>query len=483
MAIIEQSTKFSESVLWKLQDAAYTQFGPKAWSQKGVPFYLTSNPLIASQFAEVIKRFLRETKDLDPAEPVYLFDLGAGSGRLAYLMIKKLVSIFGSNHKFVYVMTDIVEENLAFWQEHPLLGKFFDEGILDCALYKHDQTDPLTLVNSKKVLETTKNPVILICTYYFDTISQDLFRAQGGTLEEGRVTLSVPDGVSKELNPKWITELEASYDYQPVKEIQNYYPISAANAILHEYANTFTNTPFLFPYGGIESLEYFKALSGERMLLLSGDQGVCTEEQIRSWGEPEISRHSSFSIAVSYHALSKYFQKGNGLGLLTAFPDPQFVVMAGIFGSQSYPETEQTFDKEINSLEPVEYWNLTGLTPEQCEAMSLDQLLILIKLGHYDPLNLHFYFDAIRSKMATAKPQEIEKLKYTVNRCIDNFYPIDPSEGDFFMNMGVIFFELKAFEDAMTAFQLALEVKGVDQQLLINIAHCQKALQSSDLHS
>lgn len=483
MAIIEQNKKFSESALWKLQDAAYSQFGPKAWAQKGVPFYLTSNPLIAKQFSEMIKSYLDETKELDPTEPVYLFDLGAGSGRLGYLLIKYLKKLLGSKQRFVYVMTDMVEENLSFLQKHPLLGAYFDEGILDCTFYKHDQKESITLAKSGKVLGKTKNPIVLICTYYFDTIPQDLFRAKGGELEEGRVTLSVPEGISKELDPQRIMEVEASYEYQTIKEIKSYYSDPSANVILQEYANTFTNTPFLFPYGGIESLDYFKKLSNGRFLLLSGDQGVCTEEQVREWGEPEISRHSSFSIAVSYHALASYFEREKGLAMLTTNPDPQFVVMAGIYGEGKYQNTYKTFYREIDSLEPVEYWNLTSLSSEQCKGMTLGQLLILIKLGNYDPLNLHFYFDAIRSKMAAATAQEIERLKNTVNRCIDNFYPIDPSEGDFFMNMGVLFFELKTFENAMIAFQLALEVKGVDQQLLVNIAHCQKAMQTSDHHS
>src|ERR1700733_60938 len=102
MMKVEENKRLSESILWDLQTAAYRQFGPSAWASKGVPFYLTSNPLIAKQFSHVILGYLRDCMDsraatpLDLSEPIYLFDLGAGSGRFGYLCIKHLLSLIDS---------------------------------------------------------------------------------------------------------------------------------------------------------------------------------------------------------------------------------------------------------------------------------------------------------------------------------------------------------------------------------------------------
>src|SRR5204863_609213 len=125
--------------------------------------------------------------------------------------------------------------------------------------------------------------------------------------------------------------------------------------ILEEYQNTFENVPFLFPIGAFESIDYFAKLSGKRMLLLAGDQGVCTEKQIREWGEPRISRHGSFSISVCYHAIAKYFRNLGGVGLLTTQPDPLFVVLAAALGTSQLIETKAAFKNNVSAFEPSDY--------------------------------------------------------------------------------------------------------------------------------
>lgn len=62
---------------------------------------------------------------LDPNEPLYIIELGTGSGKFSYLMLKALeemadVSPFPIS-KIVYVMTDFTENNFNFWSQHPAL--------------------------------------------------------------------------------------------------------------------------------------------------------------------------------------------------------------------------------------------------------------------------------------------------------------------------------------------------------------------------
>ncbi|GEM_PF-2988099 len=477
MKQIEDNQLFSKSVIWELQTEAYQNFGPEAWAQKGVPFYLTSNPLIAQQFARVVERYFLEIPEVDPSEPIYLFDLGAGSGRLAYLMLKHLMPLY-DRFPFVYVMTDMVEENLHFWRDHTRLEPFFEKGVLDCALYKNDRTEPLELQVSGEVLDSTVNPVVLICTYFFDTIPQDLFRVNGNRLEEGRISVSVPEGSTSELDPDWISTLKESYAFHPIDDVSKYYPLRCANKILSEYAQEMEGATFLFPSGSLLSLEYFRKLSNSRMLLLAGDQGMSSKDQIMRWGTPHISRHSSFSIAVNYHALARYFELNDGLGFLPSVPDHRFAIIAGILGEGVYNQTCLSFYQEMRSLQPVEYWHLTGLTDEQVEKMSLKQLLILVKLGNYDPLNMNCYFKQVREKLKDADEETIDLLKNVVKGCVGNFYPVNPSEGDFVMNMGVLLFEAKDYASAAQVFSFAGSIKGMDAQLMQNLALCKEKMRA-----
>ncbi len=491
---LEKNCRLSRSVLWDLQKLAYAEFGPLAWGEKGVPFYLTSNPLIAKQFTACILAYLRDRlfaedpSTLDVNEPFYLFDLGAGSGRLGYLILKALIpavkETLSSELSVCYVMTDMVQENLEFLKTHPYLQPFIASGNLDFAAYAHTTISPLELQISKRVLDETavKNPIGLICTYYFDTVPQDLFKAHNGKLEEGLISLEVNGWSNRggnRLSPEMIANLNARFSYAPVKTPENYYAgMPAFNALLLRYLSLFDDTPFLFPVGGLESIHYFSRLSKGRMLLLAGDQGVSTEEQVREWGEPKIFKHASFSMAVSYHLLALYFQNLGGTALLTEFPSPKYVVMCGALGAnpKRCPNLSWAFREEIGLLEPVEYFELTDLGHEELERLSLRQLILLVKLGNWDTVNFHLFFSALLEKLSGINQGEARFVKQAIYHVWENFYPVNRQEGDFVMNLGVLLFTMKEYEDALFFFLKAKEIAGERTDILKNIAHCYRML-------
>lgn len=494
----DQHCRLSESVLWDLQQLAYFDFGPKAWGEKGVPFYLTSNPLIAKQFTACIVAYIQDRllydnpSEIDLREPLYIFDLGAGSGRLGYLILKSLIpaikETLSEEVTICYVMTDMVESNLEFLKSHPYLKPFVQSGNLDFASYTHTTSAPLKLQVSGKTLQSASiiNPIAVICTYYFDTVPQDLFKARQGKLEEGRIALEV-NGKSiegRKLSSEMISHLKATFSYREVNNPEHYYPgLPEFNMLLLQYVSLFENSPFLFPIGGLLSLRYFSELSKGRMLLLAGDQGVATEEDVREWGEPQIFKHASFSMAVSYHLLALYFQNLGGCAFLTDLPHPKYVILCGALGksSQESPHLSWVFKEEFGLLEPVDYWLLTDLEPDIVERLSLKQLILLVKLGNWDSVNFHAFFSSIMNKLMRADPQEIRFLKKAIFHVWENFYPVNPKEGDFVMNLGVLLFHMKFYKDALFLFLKAKEISGGRAALFKNIAHCYKALGNLEL--
>lgn len=129
--VLEQFTQCSKSHLWKLMMSYYDRKGPSAWSSCIVPNFITSNSFIANCYAKVLLGYIsdcmQETSScrLDVNEPLYIVELGAGSGKLSYLLLKALEK---SQHicpfpfrKIVYVMTDFTEKNFNFWVQHPAL--------------------------------------------------------------------------------------------------------------------------------------------------------------------------------------------------------------------------------------------------------------------------------------------------------------------------------------------------------------------------
>lgn len=467
---LEKAKPMRDSLLWKLQDSAYSQFGPEAWSAKGVPFYVTSNPWIASAYAQVVLGFLRDS-NLNWDEPLYILDLGAGSGRFAFFFLQEFSKLIYElpfeKLKIRYVLTDFAEKNLQFWKNHPSFSPYFESGMLDFGLYRHDyKSEKIKLQVSKTVLskKTVKNPLILIANYFFDTIPQDLFRVQSGKLEEGLVTLSTKSKYKKS-DPKLINDLNTDYHYRPVKNPRD--PI--LQKLLKEYQKNLEGCSFLFPMGAFQSIDYFADLS-ESLLLLAGDQGSSTEEQLRNLGEPKPALHGSFSMAVSYHALAKFFELKGGTALLTSMPDPSFANLVGILPKGKFPETRHAFASFIDHFEPRDYWRLS-LEAEK-KAATLTELLLLIKLGHFDPMSFNAFFEKIREKLPGASDALKQDLKKTIAEVWKRFFLLSPQDGAFVANLGVLCFELQDYRQALNYFQKAITLQGESNLLLKNLGAC-----------
>ncbi len=469
--ILENEARLSQSILWKLEDAAYLQFGIDAWNKHGVPSYITSNTSIAKKYAHVFLGYLRDCLSqslLDLERPIYLLDLGAGTGCLAYFFLKELFKLLHSSSlptiKICYVMTEIVPSTLDYWQQHPYLKPYFEQGVLDCAYYHDSQSDLIHLVNRDEILskEMLINPIVLICNYFFDTIPQDLFRFKAEQLEEGRITLTVKSEESDAsiLEPSIINQLDYHYSYHPVSDAEPYYKIPELNLLLESYRKNFENCPFLFPLGSFKVLNMFIELSGSRLLLLAGDRGVCTEEQVRKWGEPKIAQHGSFSLPVDFYAIANFFNHKNGITLFSSFSDPAFITIAAVLDNKSkfFPETTLAYREHLDSFDPLDYFRLVSLTEEKWENAPLDQVLLLVKLGNWDSNVLFSFFSIIRQALPTATEKQKKLLVATIECAWENFYPISSSSSEFLLGLGLLLLEMKEYKQSSIYFNRSKQI-------------------------
>lgn len=467
---IQGPTRLSHSLLWELQQRAYETFGPDAWVSKGVPSHTTSNPLIARQYTAMILGYLRDIYEkLDLKRPVYLFDLGAGTGKLAYLILKDLLpktkELF-PGVSFCYVMTDITEKNFDFWANHPYFQAFFEEGTLDYCYYRHSSEEPLNLVKSQKSLNETENPLILICNYFFDTIPQDLFRVEDGKIEEGKVALKSNTDSIDPKDPAIIPDLEYAFQYEPISQ-KFYYEEEELDQFLFEYQKLFENAAFVFPSEPIRTIQRFSRISGGRLLLLAGDQGKATWGQIKRWKQMKLAIHASFSLEVNYHALNSYFAHKNGVGLIDPLSDPYFMNFAGVFGEEAAVNTRIAFEEHLQAFSSADYCRLT-----QELGQNLDEILLQIKLGAFDPSLFYEAYGKISTFLQSATPDESERLVKTIDAVWEKFFPTCAEEADFIMDLGVLLFQLQEYKNAKKYFRRALQLGGEENRLNRYIRTC-----------
>ena len=488
---LEQATRVSRSLLWKLQKKAYTQFGPSAWTSKGVPSYVTSNPLVAHSYALVVLGYIRDclkqgsSTPVDLKEPFYIFDLGAGTGRFGYLFLKCLIHTLQQLQieglQIRYVMTDIAPANLAFWRTHPYLQDFIREGRLDFAFYQHDDVHPLKLEISGMVLtaETVVNPIAVMGNYFFDTIPQDLFKVEKGKILEGRIALEMKRNPETENltshDPAVINHLVSRFEYVPIPSIENYYPgRKELLPILQRYARTLEGIPFMFPEGAFTVIQYFQDLSKSRLLLLAGDQGKVTEAQLKVEPDPFLALHGSFSIGVNYHAIAQYFHNRGGMTYLTTFSNPSLVVTCSVLGGThaQFPETSVAFEQNIDRFDPNDYYQLVNFSEKEWAYPNLDLIFLLLKIGQWDPANFNLFFERIRSELKTASDETKERFSEVIGKVWENFYPTDKSESRFVMNLGVLLYDLQRYDDALKFFERALALDPQFTTIYHNMACC-----------
>ncbi|MCP4423295.1 MAG: hypothetical protein GY803_02265 [Chloroflexi bacterium] len=129
-------------------------------------------------------------------EPIYIVELGAGSGRLAYHFLRQFSPRFQqstvADRPIKYVMTDFVPEILDFWRRQERFQPWIEAGVLDFALFDVLDRRPLTLQNAKITLnpDQIQNPLILIANYFFDSIPQDSFVIEDRQLSANLLTLA-----------------------------------------------------------------------------------------------------------------------------------------------------------------------------------------------------------------------------------------------------------------------------------------------------
>ena len=131
---------FSAAPFWQQQLEYYQQMGPKLWQQdlisnKLVQSSVAQSPAMVNSYCQILVKYLLDglyNGAINSNQPVYLLELGAGCGRFAILVLKRLESLlieYGLDDlKLCYLISDSSEKNRQFIKQHPYLQPFLNAG-------------------------------------------------------------------------------------------------------------------------------------------------------------------------------------------------------------------------------------------------------------------------------------------------------------------------------------------------------------------
>lgn len=441
--IVAADQRLSESLIWEIQRRYFLKTGIKAWQEDVVPHAISCSPYMARAYSNVVFGYLRDCfaawqageLDLDFESPLYIIELGAGSGRLMHHFLHQFYARFMASPfatlPITFVLTDFVPSLVDFWQSHEKFKPWIEAGLLDFGLFDAvGEKRPFTLLHSQKILtpENVRNPIILFANYFFDSIPQDSFVLEDGLLCENLLTLRSSQPEPDLGDPAIWERLELSYEAIPLQE--NYYEEPSYNDILASYEANLPDTTLSFPNVGLDCLRYWQELANGRLLLLSSDRGQTLVESLLEQDDPIPNLHGSFSLMVNYHALNQYVWYSGGQVLHTPHYQDNLQTVAYLLGDvpQEGLETKLAFETAVAHGAPDDFFALKQAIEPRYHELTLPQLLSFLRMSAWDADIFLDCFAALMAKIEQAAPAWHPDIREAVSNIWEQYLPLQAAD-------------------------------------------------------
>jgi tetratricopeptide (TPR) repeat protein len=483
---IEDMTPFSQSLIWEINRAYYNGVGIEAWREGEVPHHLTSNSVVGKTYAELIFAFLKDlARKGKSQETVYLLELGSGHGRLCFHILKHLDNLVQQSAvilpSFCYILSDLVEQNLAFFRAHPQFQVYFERGNLDVAYFDAVNSEEIVLQQSGRTItqDSLAQPLLVIANYFFDSIPQDLFRVRQEKMYECSVALECAEDPAEMDAATLLEKVELAYGARPLDGA--FYDEDYLNRILDGYANQFTSTYLLFPHQGLRRLERLRRLSRSGLLLLTMDKGEHELKQLKNKKTPAWITHGSFSLSVNYHAFAQYCEQADGLAL---FPDySNFHLELGcllmVEDPQDYLETQEAYRRFVNDYGPDDFFALARFSYKHVKEMNVRELLGLLRMGAYDSTLFENVLPRLKEVSQKITHEERTRINQMLHRTWEMYFTLNESY-DLAFEMGGILYDLGYYHDAILFFDYSAAIYGRTEDAYYNKALCYYQLEEDD---
>ena len=503
-------TAFAKSPLWDLQRQYYSEKGLDAWAGAHVPHYVTSHPVMAMAYAQMVLGFWRDLKAQGIAsdQPLYIIELGSGCGRFAWHFLLQFFEAFdairGPDDRVCYVMTDFNARTVEHWRQRlrGRLDPFIQQGRLDFAVFDAETDSHLELQHQQITLTpgSLKLPPVVIANYVFGSLRQDLFFLDKEHLYEG--WLKIERGPENDADQPFSG---LAPDYQKRRIVAPDYPDQNWNRLIERYAQRLSPCALLFPAQALNALERLSQLHDGNLLLLSADRGSHELKDLARQQTPDFACHGSFTLPVNYPALADIIQN-NGGACWSSPPGNGLAILAACWRAApvgTWRETAAAAQQALHGFNPNDFYRIKQTLETGAESLNQEQMLALLRLAHWDTKVFYLLLpqiDAVLARLSGAAQQrwyqalgevwrfhlpigedydlafDLGSLAVELNRwaaAIDWFgqslerpAPTQAEEQDHsstWFNLGIAHWQLASYSQAETCLLKALERVGDDK--------------------
>ena len=462
---VQEKTLFSKSQIWQINKDFYHQNGIAAWTDGIVPHNLTNSTLAATTYAELIFAFLLDLEINNKTdEVVYILELGAGHGRLCFNILEHLDQLISDNDcstKYCYVLSDIVEENLSFFNDHSRLQEYFERGILDISYFDAVESQELILRKSKQSIGvlTLDQPILAIANYFLDSIPNELLFIQNQNVSECSISINSSVDPEGKTAIDLINKMELTY-HMSITETPMF-ENELFNEIITQYTKAEGESYILFPKTALECLANISSLSKSGLLLLTMDKGYKEVHELMGRAKPDLVKHGSFSFWVNFHAISQYCIKNGGRSMLDASTNMSIELGCLFFTKQTfnYPTLEKMYRKHSRQLNLDDLNSMKKLVYKNIANSNLSELLGLLRLSAYDSAIFITLLPRIKQLTKEVSFKQRARLKQTVAHVWNKHYAIT-KDYDLSFELGGLMYDLGYYHLALDYFKYSTDSFG-----------------------
>lgn len=475
---VQAKTLFPESLIWQLNRDFYKDEGIGAWRSGTVPHHLTSSAVVGKVYAELVFGVLNDLAEQGKTtEKVYLLELGAGHGRLGFLILLYLERLIQHSTKqlppYCYVLSDIIEENLSFFSEHPQFKNYIDRGLLDVCYYDAIDSTNLVLRHADVTIEpgTLEQPLIVLANYFFDSIPSELFYIQDQQISRCSVSLESDVFIGDLKAAKSLEQIDLKFHAAQITDAP--YPDGKLNKLLEEYRTQLTHTFLLFPHIGIQCINTIERLSKRGVILLSLDKGFRELHDIDHQKAPEMIVHGSMSFWVNYHALERYCQLTGGQALFPSFSTFHLQLGCLFFlknGAQ-FPETQLAYQRFVNDFGPDDYNGFKRFTYQHINRFTLVELIGMIRLSAYDATFFINILPRLKQVIQKITVNERRRIKQVLEETWNTYFSLQEPY-DLAFEIGGLLYALGYYPEALSYFDHSNASYGHKPDELYNRVLC-----------
>lgn len=487
MPLFEKAPSLASSKLWRLLSDLYEKEAAGSWQEVGVPFYLTSTPKLAKQWAEICLSYFLELREKEPSygsaeHPWIIIEVGSGAGRFAYLFLRFFEQFLADSKEgpifWKYLMMDISQPVVDSWSHHPWLSSYWQKGHLMSARFDLDQKKPVVLT-SGHVLNagSFKFPVAMLAGYLFDTLPVHSFRVEfGNTLGLGIEVHApqMPEEVGsvsflRDMNYNFF-ETEEAFSLFTTWTQKNGYEKSAIDLMSFYEKVLEEGQAWTLSTGALDCFARIQELSPSGFLALTGDQGMGDVALLKDHPRVVLGRHGSISCPVNYHGLAFILESMGHKAILSHCGSHKFITLAAFVGvsaklTHSIARSQRLFDEFDN----VNYWALVNKILEM-PSIDLDLLELTLKVGDWDPINFFHLMPTWKLQIVNARDYQKEKWKGFLRKIEAQFFPISKQEAVLLNEMGVCFSLLGDWQGAKKTWEKALACNNELAPAWLNLA-------------